>query len=40
VAEKKGLGFVMDKAGQVTLMYANPKYDISDDVLTQLGYQK
>ncbi|MCX8079814.1 MAG: OmpH family outer membrane protein [Bacteroidia bacterium] len=40
VAEKKGLGFVMDKAGQVTLMYANPKYDISDDVLTHLGYQK
>ncbi len=40
VAEKKGLGFVMDKAGQVTLMYANPKYDISDDVLTYLGYQK
>lgn len=40
VAEKKGLGFVLDKSGQVSVLYANVKYDISDDVLVQLGYKK
>lgn len=39
-AEKKGLGFVMDKSGQVAILYANSKYDISDDVLIYLGYKK
>src|SRR3954465_9522393 len=39
-AEKRGLGFVMDKAGQVSLLYANNKYDRSDDVLVYLGYKK
>jgi outer membrane protein len=39
-AERKGLGFVMDKAGQVSLLYANSKYDLSDDVLVYLGYKK
>jgi len=40
VAEKNGLGFIMDKAGQVSLLYANNKYDRSDDVLVYLGYKK
>jgi outer membrane protein len=40
VAEKNGLGFVMDKSGQVSLLYANAKYDRSDDVLVYLGYKK
>lgn len=40
VAEKKGLGFIMDKSGQVALLYASAKYDISDDVLVYLGYKK
>ncbi len=40
VAEKNGLGFILDKAGQVSILYANPKYDKSDDVLTLLGYKK
>ena len=40
VAERRGLGFVMDKAGQVSLLYANSKYDISDEVLVFLGYKK
>ncbi|HQQ92964.1 MAG TPA: OmpH family outer membrane protein [Bacteroidia bacterium] len=40
VAEKNGLGFIMDKSGQVTLLYANSKYDKSDDVLELLGYKK
>ncbi len=28
---------VFDKGGSLTMMYANPKYDISDDVLDNLG---
>lgn len=40
VADKKGLGFILDKSGQVALLYANTKYDISDDVLVYLGYKK
>lgn len=40
VAEKSGLGFILDKAGQVAILYANNKYDKSDDVLIYLGYKK
>src|ERR1043165_9332125 len=40
VAERRGLGFVMDKAGQVSILYANSKYDMSDEVLVFLGYKK
>lgn len=40
VAEKSGLGFILDKAGQVAILYANNKYDKSDDVLVYLGYKK
>jgi len=40
VAEKKGFGFILDKSGQVSILYANSKYDISDEVLVQLGYKK
>lgn len=40
VAEKSALGFIMDKSGQVSLLYANSKYDKSDDVLVYLGYKK
>ena len=40
VADKNGLGFVLDKSGQLTILYANSKYDRSDDVLEALGYIK
>lgn len=40
VAEKAGLGFILDKSGQVSILYANVKYDKSDDVLVYLGYKK
>jgi outer membrane protein len=40
VAEKNALGFVLDKSGQISILYANSKYDRSDDVLTYLGYKK
>ncbi len=40
VAEKSGLAFIFDKAGQVALLYSNSKYDKSEDVLTFMGYNK
>jgi outer membrane protein len=40
VAEKSGLGFILDKSGQIAILYANSKYDKSDDVLVNLGYKK
>jgi outer membrane protein len=40
VAEKKGIGFVLDKSGQISILYASSKYDLSDDVLVHLGYKK
>jgi outer membrane protein len=40
VAEKGGLGFILDKSGQVSILYANIKYDKSDEVLVYLGYKK
>jgi len=40
VAERAGLAFIFDKAGQVSLLYSNNKYDKSEDVLTFLGYNK
>jgi len=40
VAEKKAMGFILDKSGQVSILYANSKYDISDEVLVYLGYKK
>ncbi len=40
IAEKSGLGMILDKSGQVAILYANSKYDKSDDVLVYLGYKK
>lgn len=40
VAERSGLAFIFDKAGQVALLYSNVKYDKSEDVLTFMGYNK
>lgn len=40
VAERGGLGFIFDKAGQVALLYSNNKYDKSEDVLNFMGYNK
>lgn len=37
VASKKNYIFVFDKANQSNLVYADIKYDISDDVLRELG---
>jgi len=38
IAKSKNYSFVFDKANGASIMYANPKFDISDDVLDELGY--
>lgn len=40
LASQKGYDIVMDKAGGITLFYADPKLDRSDDVLKILGINK
>jgi len=40
LAANKGYDFVLDKAGGVTLFYANPVLDKSDEVLKLLGINK
>lgn len=35
---EKGYGLVLDKAGSLTILYASPKIDISDQILEKLGY--
>ena len=39
VAHEKNYAFVFDKAASPTLLFANKKYDISDEVLELLGYK-
>lgn len=38
-AQDKNYIFVFDKAGSLTIMYADAKYDLSDDILEDLGYK-
>ena len=39
LAEERNYDFVLDKAsGGATILYANPKYDKSDEILKKLGY--
>ncbi len=40
MASSKGYDLVLDKAGGITLFYADPKLDRSDDVLKILGINK
>ena len=37
VAQQKNYAFVIDKASGTTLLYCNDKFDISDDVLDEVG---
>ena len=37
LAANNNYAVVFDKGGSLTMMYANPKYDISDEVLDNLG---
>jgi len=38
LAKSKNYAFIFDRASNATIMYADPKFDISDDVLDELGY--
>ena len=40
VAEKAGLAIIFDKASDMMMLYASPKYDKSEDVLIFLGASK
>lgn len=38
IATEGNYGFIFDKSADMSLIYTDPKYDISDDVLKKLGY--
>lgn len=38
IAQSENYAVVFDKAGSATLIYSNPKFDISEQVLDKLGY--
>lgn len=40
VAQERGLQAVMDRASSSDIIYASPQIDVSNDVLTKLGYGK
>ncbi len=37
LAQRKNYSFVFDKAGSISILYADPKLDISDDVLNNIS---
>ncbi|MFV0346191.1 MAG: OmpH family outer membrane protein [Bacteroidales bacterium] len=39
VSKKGSYGMVFDKASGVSLLYSDSRYDISDDVLREMGYK-
>ncbi|MEO5572821.1 MAG: OmpH family outer membrane protein [Bacteroidia bacterium] len=39
MATDQSYSVIFDKSGQLTILYANPKYDKSDEILLQLGYK-
>jgi len=40
IATKSNYAVIFDKSGGLSMLYVNPKNDISDDVLEILGYKK
>jgi outer membrane protein len=40
ISEKQGYAVVVDRASEMSIIYATPKIDISNEVLTKLGYSK
>jgi len=38
IADARGYAVIFDKAGQLTMLYTSAKYDLSEDVLDELGY--
>ena len=39
IANTQGLDFILDKGSEVTFLYANPKLDKSNDIITKLGFK-
>ena len=39
IAEKGGYAAIFDKASEMTILFSNPKFDKSDEVLESLGYK-
>lgn len=37
IATRKSYSFIFDKAGTISILYADPKLDLSDEVLKQVG---
>ncbi len=37
IAETRNYDFIFDKAGSMNILYSNPRLDLSDEVLDQLG---
>ncbi len=40
IARLQALSFILDKSGQSNILFADSKYDKSDDVLKKMGYNK
>ncbi|HRZ21350.1 MAG TPA: OmpH family outer membrane protein, partial [Bacteroidales bacterium] len=38
MATQQNYAIIFDKAGSLSMLYANEKFDLSDDVLSKLGY--
>jgi outer membrane protein len=39
IAEKQTFAVIFDKSSELTMLYTNPKYDKSDEVLEAMGYK-
>lgn len=39
IAEQGAYSIIFDKSGSLTMIYTNPKFDLSDQVLQKLGYK-
>jgi len=40
IADDRGYQIVIDRASAMSIIYASPKIDISNEVLSKLGYSK
>ena len=40
ISEKQGYAVVVDRGSAMSIIYATPKIDISNEILTKLGYSK
>ena len=38
ISDLKGYSLILDRASDAGIIYANPKIDISNEVLSKLGY--